>query len=363
MKIAVLGGGNGSFAAAGDMSLAGHEVTMWRRDREAVQAHNSSGGTVTVIDAKGRKTARLANITTDIGEAIADAQLAICPTPAFAHDEIASRAAPYWRDDQVVFLPPGTFGSYIFAKAAVDRGNRSQVSFAETGTLPWLARKQGPYEIRISGRGVRLPTGIFPRQSAVHAFDIIRQAFPNAIEDCGDILSAALMNAGPIIHPPLITMNAGPIEHFERWDIHKEGTQPSIRRVTDQLDAERIAVREALGYGSPHFPLADHYDRAGEPWMYSRDLHENVTESKDWSEKLDLMHHRYMLEDTKLGLSFLSSVGRLAKVPTPLANAFMSIGSAIAVEDFSQNGRTLKSLGLGSATKETLQRRLEEGFQ
>ena len=34
------------------------------------------------------------------------------------------------------------------------------------------------------------------------------------------------MNAGPIIHPPLIMMNAGPIEHFERWDIHKEGTQP-----------------------------------------------------------------------------------------------------------------------------------------
>jgi hypothetical protein len=46
-------------------------------------------------------------------------------------------------------------------------------------------------------------------------------------------------------------MNAGPIEHFERWDIHKEGTQPAIRRVTDQLDSERIAVREALGYGAP----------------------------------------------------------------------------------------------------------------
>ena len=35
------------------------------------------------------------------------------------------------------------------------------------------------------------------------------------------------MNAGPVIHPPLILMNAGPLEHFERWDIHNEGTQPS----------------------------------------------------------------------------------------------------------------------------------------
>ncbi len=70
---------------------------------------------------------------------------------------------------------------------------------------------------------------------------MIGTAFPGVIEDCGDALSGALMNAGPIIHPPLITMNAGPLEHFERWDIHKEGTQPAIRRVTDALDAERIA--------------------------------------------------------------------------------------------------------------------------
>ena len=32
MRIAVLGGGNGSFAAAGDLALAGHEVRLWRRD-------------------------------------------------------------------------------------------------------------------------------------------------------------------------------------------------------------------------------------------------------------------------------------------------------------------------------------------
>ena len=49
------------------------------------------------------------------------------------------------------------------------------------------------------------------------------------------------MNAGPIIHPPLITMNAGPIEHFDKWDIHKEGTQPAIRRV--EYDVEKEAAR------------------------------------------------------------------------------------------------------------------------
>ena len=116
-------------------------------------------------------------------------------------------------------------------------------------------------------------------------------------------------------------MNAGAIQHFERWDIHKEGTQAAIRRVTDALDAERIAVREALGYGGPHFALAHHYAKEGEIWMYGRGSHDRLTDSGDWREQLVLTEHRYMREDLRLGLSFLVSVAELAGVATPLAKA------------------------------------------
>jgi opine dehydrogenase len=171
------------------------------------------------------------------------------------------------------------------------------------------------------------------------------------------------MNAGPIIHPPLITMNAGPIEHFEHWDIHKEGTQPAIRRVTDALDRERIAVREALGYGAPHFPLADHYSKSGDVWMYGREAHEGVTDSGDWREHLVLTEHRYMLEDTRIGLSLIASVGELVNVPTPLANAFLSIGSAITSEDFRTTGRTRQTLGIADLSLQELQTLLDGGFK
>jgi opine dehydrogenase len=158
-------------------------------------------------------------------------------------------------------------------------------------------------------------------------------------------------------------MNAGPIEHFDKWDIHKEGTQPAIRRVTDALDAERIAIREALGYGAPHFPLADHYSRDGEPWMYARDAHEQLTDSGDWSERLNLVEHRYMLEDLRLGLSFFASVAGLAGVQAPLVRAFLAIGSAVTGEDFALTGRTLCSLGLDHLDRPALQSHLAEGFR
>jgi opine dehydrogenase len=362
LRIAVLGGGNGSLAAAGDFALQGHDVRLWRRNGDAVAAHRAAGARIVVKDHNGRHDVKLALATTDIAEAVRGAELILCPTPAFAQADIAKRLAPHLQDGQVVFLPPATFGSMIFAKAAHDTGNRAKVSFAETGTLPWLTRKHGPFEVAITIRAKRLPVGVFPLRAANHALDVIGRAFPDAIEPCGDALSGALMNAGPIIHPPLIVMNAGPIEHFERWDIHKEGTQAAIRRVTSALDAERIAVREALGYGAPHFPLAHHYATDGEIWMYGRGSHDRLTDSGDWRERIVLTEHRYMQEDLRLGLSLLVSVAELADVATPLARSFLAIGGTICGEDFANSGRTLASLGLGGLHRAELQTLLREGF-
>jgi opine dehydrogenase len=357
-----MGGGNGSFAAAGDFALQGHDVRLWRRDAALVAAHRAVDSRIQLKDANGRHEVWLALVTTDIGEAVQDAELILCPTPAFAQADIAKLVASHLCDDQVVFLPPATFGSMIFATAAREAGNRAKVSFAETGTLPWLTRKHGPFEVAITIRAKRLPVGVFPLESAPHALDVISRAFPGVIEPCGDALSGALMNAGPIIHPPLIVMNAGPIEHFERWDIHKEGTQAAIRRVTDALDAERIAVRAALGYGSPHFPLAHHYAKEGEIWMYGRGSHDRLTDSGDWREQLVLTEHRYMREDLKLGLSFLVSVAALAGVATPQAKSFLAIGGAICGEDFLATGRTLASLGFAGFNRQRLQALLRKGF-
>lgn len=360
MKIAVLGGGNGSFAAAADFTLADHEVALYRRNRADADAHNKAGGKIDLIDGKGRRTAKIASITSDLAAALKGAELILCPTPAFAQDDLARLAAPLLEPGQVVYLPPGTFGSYIFAQATHKVGRAKGVIFAETGTLPWLARKQGDYEVRVSGRGVRLPTGVFPLTAKDRALETLGRAFPGAIEFCGDILSGALMNAGPIIHPPLIVMNAGPLEHFDRWDIHKEGTQPAIRRVTDLLDAERMTLREKFGYGAPHFPLADHY--AKRAWMYEAESHGALTDSGDWREHIALTEHRYMREDTRMGLSFLVSMAELAGVSTPLARSFLSIGSAIAGENFQETGRTRKTLGIEAMSKDELLAHLATGF-
>lgn len=356
MRIAVLGGGHGCYAAAADLSEQGHEVTLWRRDARALEAVTRTG-CIVLKDYRGRREIPIFRTEVDAGKAILGAELIVIATPAFSQNEIAAAIAPHLRDGQVVLLPPGTFGSYVMASEVRKAGNAAEVAYAETGTLPYLARKHGEAEVAITTRATRLPTGVLPAGATTWAIATIKRAYPS-VEAVEDALSAALMNAGPIIHPPLILMNAGPLEHFETWDIHNEGTQPSIRRVTDVLDSERIALRIALGYDAPHFPLADHYN--SDRWMYGN-VHDKLVDSGDWREHIDLRTHRYMREDVAYGLAFLVSVAEWIGLPLPVASGLLAIGGAVCGDDLSRGPRTLHSLGLASLDATAMKQVLDQG--
>ncbi|MGD9943404.1 MAG: NAD/NADP octopine/nopaline dehydrogenase family protein, partial [Burkholderiaceae bacterium] len=336
----------------------GQEVRLWRRDAAALQPLIDAGS-ILLKDAAGSREVPFALAGTDIGAVLRGARLIVVPSPAIAQSDIARAMAPHLADGQVVFLPPGTFGSYLMARQVREAGSRADVLWAETGTLPYLARKHGAREVNVTIRAVRLPTGVYPARRADEALAVIREAYPS-VHGCGDALSGALMNAGPVIHPPLIVMNAAPLQHFERWDIHNEGTQPAVRAVTDRLDAERIAVREALGYGAPHYPLADHY--SNDRWMYG-DAHRKLVKSGDWREHIDLHSHRYVTEDTELGLAFLASVARAAGTDAPVAHGLLAIVGGILGRDLRRAPRTLESLGLGGGrgALDALRQSLYEG--
>lgn len=100
MKIAVLGGGNGSIAAAADLTKDDHEVRLWRRNGAEIDAFNARGKTLTIKDHTGLTRVTLAAATSDIGAAVRGTDLIVCPTPATAQRDIAAALAPHLRDAQ-----------------------------------------------------------------------------------------------------------------------------------------------------------------------------------------------------------------------------------------------------------------------
>ena len=53
MRIAVLGGGHGAYAAAADLAEQGHEIRLWRRDAKALAPLIESSA-ITLKDSRGQ---------------------------------------------------------------------------------------------------------------------------------------------------------------------------------------------------------------------------------------------------------------------------------------------------------------------
>ena len=87
LKIAVLGGGHGCYAAAADMAEAGHEVRFWRRDAAALTPVIDAG-VITLKDHAGTRPVPIALATADLAEAVHGADLLLSPLPALAQADV-----------------------------------------------------------------------------------------------------------------------------------------------------------------------------------------------------------------------------------------------------------------------------------
>jgi opine dehydrogenase len=359
VNVAVLGGSNGGYATAADLALAGHRVRLWRRSEKDL-APVRDGGAITLV-AEGRQgAARLDRATADLGEALEGAEVVVVPLPATSHDDLAKHLAGRLTGREIVLLTPGTLGTFVLARGLARAGATLPLAFAETGTLPYLARKTGPTTVAAPVRAANLPVGVFPASRSSVVLERVAALFP-ASRPCADVLDAALTNAGVVIHPPLVLVNAASID-AGRFDIHAAGTTASARRLIDVVDAERVASRRGLGYPAPHYELATYYDEArAAEGLYGAGARQKVVASGLWSEVVTY-EHRYVTEDVALGLTLFESAGRTAGVATPAISGLLGVFGALLGRELT-GGRALDHLGLGDLTLREVRALFHEGWE
>jgi opine dehydrogenase len=348
--VTIVGGGNGAHAALVDQCLRGHDVRWYRRDA----ASFPTDGHVSYDGVLGSGRVAVAMQTDDLREAVADADLVLAPIPANDQAAFLDALLPVLDAGQAVAFTPGTLGTWLGAR------HRPDVTFLETGTLPYLCRITRPFHVVIPVTSHRLPVGSIPgvgeQADAAHA--TFTQAYPTAVR-VRDGLDGALCNWGPIIHPPLLVHNLGAIESLgDRFDIHDEGTSPSVRRNQVALDAERIALRRALDLPGSDWPLDDYYAGA-KTSMYPADAKPRLIASNLWRESIDL-DHRYLTEDIVCGLVLNVSLARVAGVPAPTGEAILQLLDTALDRRLFEEGRTAASLGIDDLGR--AQRLAQDGF-
>ncbi len=121
---AVIGAGNGGKAMAAHLALMGCRVNLFNRTSERIAAIKARRGIdLENQDGGPRGFGRLALVTSDMSQALANADLIMVVVPSSAHADIARMAAPHLRDGQIIVLHPGrTLGSIEFQKVLLPPG-------------------------------------------------------------------------------------------------------------------------------------------------------------------------------------------------------------------------------------------------
>lgn len=334
-KVTIIGGGHQGLAMAAHLSLNNVECYLWNRTeqniRDIIENRNVfCQGIVTGI-------AHIQHASSKIEECLQ--KLIMVTTPSSAHNDIAKMLAPYVGENHIIVLNPGrTFGAREFTKALKDNGCKTLPLIAETQTIIYTCRRNDGNTISIYA----LKSGVPIASDDVRKTQVILEALPECIRNYFSIAESdiytSLGNVGMILHCAPMLMNIGWIEsQMVDFKYYYEGLSPSITKVLEKIDAERVAVSKAMGveietliewlvrtYGTHGANLFECLQNN----VYYKDIDAPLT-----------IYHRYIEEDVPNGLVPLESAGQFYGVSTPVTSLIIDLANTVMEKDYREIGR------------------------
>ena len=359
-RAAVLGGGAGARAVAADLSIQGCRIRMWDLPRffDALEQLREQP----LLKASGaiEGDAPLDMVTDDIAAACEDAQVIFVVTQAAGHREIAELLRPVISPDQTLVVNPGSTGGALqFARILKDAG-APLPTIAETATLTHTCRVTGPRSVMIRMRVGLVKIAALPAGDTEPLVHMLKPLLPG-LSAAANVLETMLCNGNPVIHPAVMLLNAATVERAEgNWEFYEDGIRPSVARVIEAVDRERLALGEAFGL-----------ELLPEPEMSRR---QGYSEHDDYLRAYRdgpgfqglggpaTMTHRYLTEDVACGLVTFLQLGELCGLQMPVSRAITQLAAAILQRNFiAEARRGLEVLGLAGMTREQVLRYVQQG--
>jgi opine dehydrogenase len=339
----VIGAGHGGLAMAGHLGILGHPVNLYNRTDDNLAGVRWHGGVK--VDGAVVGFGPVALATSDLPEALDGADVVMVVTPSTAHRGLAAAMAPHVRDGQLVVLNPGrTCGALEIRKVFDDEGVTASVVIAETQTFLYASRAVSRWEAHIFRIKNAVPFATLPSFLIPDALAVLNLAFPQFVAG-SNVLATSLENIGAVFHPALTILNAGWIEatHGD-FEYYLQGITPSVARLLEKIDAERLAVASAVGVRS----------MSAREWLYlsydspGKDLYEAIRNTVSYRgiKAPPGIDHRYIWEDVPMSLVPIASLGEMLGVATPAIRMTIELGSILHSTDYWAVGRTVESLGL-----------------
>ena len=352
LKFAIIGAGAGGQSMAAILAQEGYIVKLHDNNQATIDRLNKLGEIKITGAIEAVATPEI--ITTDITAAVDDVNVIMIVTTTDGHRDVANKISPLLHDGQIIMLNPGHLGGALEITNIIrESGCKAELIIAEAGDLMYACRVIEVGHIFHSGLKSETKVATLPGKDIDKLIEVLKPVFSNIVA-AQNVLYTGLEAGGAMLHPIPTLMNLNRIDSGQPFDYYMEGITPSVAKLIEVADEERLAVCTALRVKLPS--LITNLQRIYK--LTQDDLYELLQNNKAYvgvKSPKDL-RHRFVVEDTVSGLVPLSSLGKQLGVPTPMIDAFIKIGSVASGHDYFEEGRTVEKLGLADKTIEEIYR-------
>ena len=364
MKICILGGGNGAFAAAAHLGREGHQIRIFSPFVEELEPIVKKGGII-LKGCLGEDFVNGIKVYTQLAQAVRNVDLVMVIVPAIFHAQYARLVISLLEEGQILFLNPGHTGGALGVKQVLkDQGLKVKIALVETNTLTYVARKTGNDEVTIFRLGNHLIFSALPACETPAASQKIKELYPG-LNSADSVLETSLANFNAVLHPPAMILNAACIERTKGdFYFYSQGTTPAVGAVMEALDKERIALLKAMNlnpvsYLDFSYKTGTTTKDAYESCSYYRVVKESPAIAK--IKAPDNLEHRFLEEDICCGLVPMAALGDLYEVDTPLMDVLITLASIINGKNYREKGLNLKKLGLADMSPSQVYQYVKRG--
>jgi opine dehydrogenase len=327
-NICIIGAGNVGLTLGAYLSDKDNNIKIYKKEKIKEDRTNFQYSLEGAVNLK----TRINLMTNNLKIALEGAEVVFITLPAFCRNNYLEELVDIVDKDIYLIFFPDNYGVLELDNILKKSDKQNFFKYAGTNTFVYPCRKKSDSYSIVKG----IKKEIFLSSTRSEWLEEILEILNNmwdifSIKE--NYLEIQFSNMNPVIHPAVLLMNLGRIENEKgNFDFYNEGITPTIAKIIEGIDSERIEVGRACGLDLKPLSkvMKDVYNSKGE------NLYKALTQSRVHKDGLapKSLNTRYIKEDIPYGLAPISNIGKVKGVKTPIINAFIDLANIVMKKDY-----------------------------
>ncbi len=326
MRVSIIGAGNAGLTLSGHLALLGHDVYLYENSLLKDNILELKKDLTINLTGLINGTGKIKKASTNIKEIIDEGEIIVITVPAQYRNKLINEMINYLKEGQFVILMPDYYSSFDLSKKLKSINMLDKVKIVGLNTCMYACRKINFNTVIIKGMKNEVLLNSI-NGFTEDAYNELNEIYP-LFKKRDNIYEICLTNLNCVVHTASTIMNCGWIETTNgNFDFYGDGISPSVAKVIEQVDKERIEVANKVGVKVDSLldSMKKIYD-IDQPNIYKA-LSQSIVHANAFAPKS--LKCRYIAEDIPYGLVPISNLGKRYGVETKVIDSIITLANVL----------------------------------